>query len=149
MTEPALNQAGSDHAEKYGFRVMHTMLRVRDLDKSLDFYTRILGMKLLFKQDYPEGKFTLAFVGFEDAWHRTCVELTHNWEQDEDYTHGTGYGHIALEVASVHESCEMFEREGVSIPRPPGPMKHGSINIAFIEDPDGYKIELVQLPEGV
>ena len=147
MSEPEIGKAGSDHREQYGLRIMHTMIRVRDLDASLDFYTRVLGMNLLLKQDYPEGKFTLAFVGYEDAWQKQCIELTHNWDQEEPYSHGSGYGHIALEVASVHEACAMFEKEGVSIPRPPGPMKHGSINIAFIEDPDGYKIELLQLPK--
>jgi lactoylglutathione lyase len=145
-----MDQATDDAAErraKFGFRLMHTMLRVRDLEKSVDFYTRILGMKLLFQQDYPDGRFSLAFVGYGDEWHETAIELTHNWDQDEPYTHGSGYGHIALQVASVHDSCAMLAEEGVSIPRPPGPMKHGTINIAFVDDPDGYPIELVQLPE--
>ncbi len=133
--------------QQFGLRIMHTMLRVRDLDRSLDFYTRILGMKQLFRQDYPEGRFTLAFVGYDDAWWQSAIELTHNWDQTEPYTHGTGYGHVALEVDSVHETCAMLAAEGVSIPRPPGPMKHGTINIAFIEDPDGYRIELVQRPK--
>jgi lactoylglutathione lyase len=136
----------ADVAARHGFRIMHTMLRVRDLERSLDFYTRVLGMRLLFRQDYPEGRFTLAFVGYGEHWWESAIELTHNWNQAEPYTHGSGYGHVALDVADVHEACAMLAREGVKVPRPPGPMKHGTINIAFIEDPDGYRIELVQRP---
>ncbi len=141
---PEPGSTGSDHAKRFGLHLMHTMLRVRDLERSIDFYTRILGMNLLFKQDYPDGRFSLAFVGYVDAWHKPSIELTHNWDQEEDYSKGSGYGHIAIGVQSVHATCEMLSAEGVSVPRPPGPMKHGTINIAFCEDPDGYPIELVQ-----
>ena len=123
---------------------MHTMVRVKDLDKSLDFYTRLLGMKMLRRKDYPSGKFTLAFVGYgtEDA--STVIELTHNWDQDGPYDLGTGFGHIAIGVPDIFGACEALAAAGASIPRPPGPMKHGSTVIAFVEDPDGYKIELIQ-----
>jgi len=126
------------------FRFLHTMIRVKDLDKSLDFYTRHLGMKVLRKNDYPEGKFTLAFVGYGEESEQTVVELTHNWDQEEPYDLGNGFGHLALGVSDIYGTCEALEKEGVNIPRPPGPMKHGSTVIAFIEDPDGYKIELIE-----
>ena len=126
------------------FRFLHTMLRVKDLDKSLDFYTRLLNMKVLRKKDFPGGKFTLAFVGYGDEADHTVIELTHNWDQDEPYDLGGGYGHIAVGVPGIYGTCEAPEKEGVNIPRQPGPMKHGSTVIAFIEDPDGYKIELIE-----
>ena len=126
------------------FRFLHTMLRVKDLDKSLDFYTRLLHMKVLRKKDFPWGKFTLAFVGYGDEADHTVIELTHNWDQDEPYDLGDGYGHIAVGVPDIYGTCEALEKDGVSIPRAPGPMKHGSTVIAFIEDPDGYKIELIE-----
>ncbi|MBL26596.1 MAG: lactoylglutathione lyase [Rhodospirillaceae bacterium] len=126
------------------FRMLHTMLRVRDLDKSLDFYTRLLGMKLLRKKDFPGGKFTLAFVGYGDEESNTVLELTHNWDQETPYDLGEAYGHIAIGVPDIYKTCEVLEGEGVKIPRAPGPMKHGSTVIAFIEDPDGYKIELIE-----
>lgn len=126
------------------FRLLHTMIRVRDLDKSLDFYTRHLGMRLLRKKDFPEGKFTLAFVGYGPEEDNAVVELTHNWDQQEDYEIGNGFGHLALAVPDIYGTCEAMEKEGVKIPRPPGPMKHGTTVIAFIEDPDGYKVELVE-----
>ena len=128
------------------FRLLHTMIRVRDLDKSIDFYTRHLGMKLLRRKDYPSGRFTLAFVGYGDEKDHTVVELelTYNWGQKEPYDLGTGFGHLALAVPDVYGTCERLEKEGVKIPRPPGPMKHGGSVIAFIEDPDGYKIELIE-----
>lgn len=126
------------------FKYLHTMLRVKDLDKSLDFYTRLLGMQELRKKDFPTGKFTLAFVGYGDEVNNTVIELTHNWDQEEDYDLGSGFGHLALGVPDIYATCETLEKEGVSIPRPPGPMKHGGSVIAFIEDPDGYKIELVE-----
>ena len=126
------------------FKFLHTMIRVKDLDKSMDFYTRLLGMKELRRTDFPTGKFTLAFVGYGDEVNSTVVELTHNWDQVEPYEIGTGFGHLALGVPDIHGVCENLAKEGVSIPRPPGPMKHGSSVIAFIEDPDGYKIELVE-----
>ncbi len=126
------------------FRFLHTMIRVRDLDKSLDFYTRLLGMKLTRRMDFPEGEFTLAFVGYGDEADNTVIELTHNWGQEEDYDLGTGFGHLAIGVPDIYGTCKQLESEGVRIPRPPGPMKHGGSVIAFIEDPDGYKIELIE-----
>jgi len=125
-------------------RFLHTMIRVRDLDKSIDFYTRLLGMTLLRRKDYPTGKFTLAFVGYGDEAANTVIELTHNWEQAEAYTLGSGFGHLALGVPDVYAACQTLAAEGVKIPRPAGPMAHGGSVIAFIEDPDGYKIELIQ-----
>lgn len=131
-------------AETDEFSFLHTMIRVRDLEASLDFYTRHLGMKLLSRNDYPEGKFTLAFVGYGEESGNTVIELTHNWDQREPYELGTGFGHLAIAVPDIHGACERMARDGVTIPRPPGPMKHGTTVIAFIEDPDGYKIELVE-----
>ena len=125
-------------------RLLHTMIRVKDLDASLDFYTRLLGMDLLRKQDYPGGKFTLAFVGYGGEDTQTVIELTHNWDQEEPYDLGSGFGHLAIGVPDIYGTCEKLAGEGVNIPRPPGPMKHGSTVIAFIDDPDGYKIELVE-----
>lgn len=125
-------------------RLLHTMIRVRDLDKSLDFYTRLLGMKLLRKNDYPEGKFTLAFVGYGDESDHSVIELTHNWGREEPYAQGDAFGHLALAVSDMYGTCERLVAEGVKIPRPPGPMKHSSTVIAFIEDPDGTKIELIE-----
>jgi lactoylglutathione lyase len=140
QTQP--NKASGDAVP---FQMMHTMIRVRDLDRSLDFYTRLLRMRLLRKQEFPEGRFTLAFVGYgpEDA--NAVVELTHNWDQDGAYELGTGYGHIALGVRDIHGIAAQLQQEGAKIPRPPGPMKHGTTHIAFVEDPDGYKIELIDL----
>jgi len=126
------------------FRLLHTMIRVRDLEKSIDFYTRLLGMKLTRRKDYPTGEFTLAFVGYGDESDTTVVELTHNWGQQEAYELGTGFGHLAIGVPDIYKTCEALAAEGVPIPRPPGPMKHGGSVIAFIEDPDGYKIELIE-----
>jgi lactoylglutathione lyase len=126
------------------FRFMHTMIRVKDLDKSLDFYTRLLGMKLIRKKDYPTGEFTLAFVGYGDEENSTVIELTHNWPQKEPYAIGSGFGHLAIGVPDIYGTCERLGKEGVKIPRPPGPMKHGGSVIAFVEDPDGYKIELIE-----
>ncbi|MGA8755223.1 MAG: lactoylglutathione lyase [Stellaceae bacterium] len=131
-------------AETEKYRYLHTMIRVRDLDKSLDFYTGQLGMKLLRKRDYPTGKFTLAFVGYGDEAGNTVLELTHNWEQAEPYALGSAFGHLALGVPDVYKACERLAAAGVKIPRPAGPMAHGGSVIAFIEDPDGYRIELVQ-----
>ncbi len=125
-------------------RLLHTMIRVRDLDRSIDFYTRLLGMQVLRRKDYPGGKFTLAFVGYGDEADNAVIELTYNWDQKEPYELGTGFGHLAIGVPDIYAACERLEQEGVSIPRPPGPMKHGSSVIAFIEDPDGYKIELIE-----
>ena len=126
------------------FKYLHTMIRVLDLDKSMDFYTRLLGMNELRRKDFPTGKFTLTFVGYGDEADNTVVELTHNWDQKEPYDLGDAFGHLALGVKDIYATCEALEKEGVSIPRPPGPMKHGGSVIAFIEDPDGYKIELIE-----
>ena len=126
------------------YRLLHTMIRVLDLDKSIDFYTRLLGMKLLRNQEYPSGEFTLVFVGYGDENDATVIELTHNWGQKEPYALGEGFGHLAIGVPDIYATCERLEAEGVKIPRPPGPMKHGGSVIAFVEDPDGYKIELIE-----
>jgi len=126
------------------YRFLHTMIRVLDLEKSLDFYTRYLGMKLMSRKDFPSGDFTLAFVGYGDEASDTVIELTHNWGQTEPYDLGTGFGHLAIGVPDIYATCEALAAEGVKIPRPPGPMKHGGSVIAFIEDPDGYKIELIE-----
>src|SRR5215510_4146723 len=126
------------------FRILHTMIRVFDLEKSLDFYTRLLGMKLLRRKDYPSGEFTLAFVGYGDEDSEAVIELTHNWGQKTPYEIGSGFGHLAIGVPDIYGTCAALGKEGVKIPRPPGPMKHGGSNIAFVEDPDGYKIELIE-----
>ncbi|MCZ4282037.1 lactoylglutathione lyase [Kiloniella laminariae] len=131
-------------SDNKSFRFLHTMLRVRDLEKSIDFYSRHLGMKLLRKSDYPSGEFTLAFLGYGDEDNNTVLELTHNWGQDKDYDLGTGFGHLALGIPDIYTTCAELEKEGVVISRAPGPMKHGTTVIAFIEDPDGYKIELIE-----
>ncbi len=128
-------------------RILHTMLRVGDLDRSLRFYTEVLGMKLLRRTDYPDGKFTLAFVGFQDEKDGAVLELTFNWGADE-YDIGTGYGHVALEVDDAHAACAEIKRRGGTVTREAGPMKHGSTVIAFVQDPDGYKIELIQKKPG-
>ena len=127
------------------FQLMHTMLRVKDVEKSIDFYTNLLGMTLLNKLDFPEGKFTLAFIGYGPEETHSVIELTYNWDQTEPYNLGDGYGHIALGVRDIHGVCAALEKAGANIPRKPGPMKHGTTEIAFIDDPDGYKVELVDL----
>lgn len=127
-----------------GFRLLHTMIRVRDLEKSVDFYSRHLGMKVLRQKEFPGGKFTNAFMGYGDEDAHTVLELTYNWGQEEPYTHGSGFGHLAVAVPDIEAACARMEADGVSIPRPPGPMKHGTTVIAFVEDPDGYKIELIE-----
>ena len=126
------------------FRFLHTMIRVRDLEKSLKFYKDLLGMKVLRQRDYPSGKFTLAFVGYGDETDNTVIELTHNWEQAEPYSLGTAFGHLAIGVPDVYKACDRLAAAGVKIPRPAGPMAHGGSVIAFIEDPDGYRIELIE-----
>lgn len=127
-----------------GARLLHTMLRVFDLDRSIDFYTRLLGMRLLRRTDYGGGRFTLAFLGYGPESETAVIELTHNWDQTEPYTIGSGYGHIAIGVPDIYGTCARLAEAGVPIPRPPGPMKHGITVIAFVEDPDGYKIELIE-----
>lgn len=124
-------------------RLLHTMLRVGDLDRSLAFYTDVLGMKVLRRTDYPEGKFTLAFVGYQAESEGAVIELTHNWDTS-GYDLGTGYGHIALEVEDAYAACAAIKEKGGLVTREAGPMKHGKTVIAFAEDPDGYKIELIE-----
>jgi lactoylglutathione lyase len=127
------------------FRYMHTMIRVLDLDKSIAFYTEVLGMKLPRRDDYPGGKFTNAFVGYGPEETEAVVELTFNWGREDPYEIGTGFGHLALGVNDIYGVCAELEKRGAKIPRKPGPMLHGTTHIAFVEDPDGYKIELIGL----
>ena len=124
-------------------RILHTMLRVGDLEHSIRFYTEVLGMQLLRRKDYPEGKFTLAFVGYGSEADSSVIELTHNWGV-ERYELGTAYGHIAIQVDDIHASCNRVRTLGGKVTREPGPMKHGTTNLAFVEDPDGYRIEFIQ-----
>ncbi len=123
-------------------RLLHTMLRVADLDKSIEFYTQVLRMKLLRRKDYPEGRFTLAFLGYGDESENTVLELTHNWDTDS-YDHGNAYGHIAIEVDDVYKACDEIKAAGGTVTREAGPMKGGSTVLAFVRDPDGYPIELL------
>ncbi len=125
-------------------RLLHTMLRVGNLEESLKFYCDVLGMKLLRQKDYPGGEFTLAFVGYGDEADHTVLELTYNWGKDK-YNLGDAYGHIAIGVEDIFATCEAIKARGGKVTREPGPMKHGSTVIAFVEDPDGYKVELIQL----
>ena len=124
-------------------RILHTMLRVGDLERSLRFYTEVLGMRLLRRKDYPEGKFTLAFVGYGDETDGAVIELTYNWGVDK-YELGNAFGHIAVAVDDAYKACEEVKRRGGKVTREAGPMKHGTTVIAFIEDPDTYKIELIE-----
>jgi len=124
-------------------RILHTMLRVGDLDRSIAFYTEVLGMKLLRRNDYPDGKFTLAFVGFQDEKEGAVIELTYNWGVDR-YDLGSGYGHIAIEVDDAYMTCDLVRQKGGLVTREAGPMKHGKTVIAFVSDPDGYKIEFIE-----
>jgi lactoylglutathione lyase len=124
-------------------RLLHTMLRVGDLKRSLDFYTNVLGMKLLRQKDYPDGRFTLAFVGYGDEADTAVIELTHNWDT-KSYEIGNGFGHLAVAVPDAYKACEAVQAKGGKVTREAGPMKHGSTVIAFVEDPDGYKIEFIQ-----
>ena len=123
-------------------RLLHTMLRVGDLDRSIDFYTNVLGMTLLRQKDYPDGKFTLAFVGYGEEQDQTVIELTYNWDT-RDYDLGSGFGHLAIEVDDVYEAADKIRARGGTIIREPGPMNAGTTIIAFVEDPDGYQIELL------
>ena len=141
-------RAAAEKPSAAGQQLLHTMIRVFDLNKSIDFYTRHLGMKLLRRKDYPTGEFTLAFVGYGDEIDHSVIELTHNWGQKQPYAVGTGFGHLAVSVADIYATCETLAKDGIKIPRPPGPMKHGGSVIAFIEDPDGYKIELIERKPG-
>lgn len=124
-------------------RLLHTMIRVGDLKRSIDFYTQVLGMRLLRQKEYPGGRFTNAFVGYDDESHAAVLELTHNWDT-KSYDMGSGFGHIAVEVEDAYKACEEVRKRGGKVAREPGPMKHGTTVIAFVEDPDGYKIEFVQ-----
>jgi lactoylglutathione lyase len=128
-------------------RILHTMLRVGNLERSLDFYTNVLGMRVLRRKDYPEGKFTLAFVGYGDEADSAVLELTHNWGV-ERYDVGTGYGHVAVEVEDARKACDEVRKRGGKVTREAGPMKHGTTVIAFVEDPDGYKIEFIERRPG-
>ena len=140
----ATSAGETDTAQPSDYRLLHTMIRVKDLDRSIDFYTRLLGMRVLRKKDYEGGRFTNVFVGYGDETSETVLELTYNWDQEEPYSHGSGFGHLAVGVPDIYATCDALQAEGVNIPRPPGPMKHGTTVIAFIEDPDGYKIELIE-----
>lgn len=124
-------------------RLLHTMLRVGNLEKSIQFYTHVLGMKVLRQKEYPEGKFTLVFVGYQNESEGSVLELTYNWGVDK-YELGTAFGHIAIEVDDAYNACEKVKKLGGKVIREAGPMKHGSTIIAFVEDPDGYKIEFIQ-----
>lgn len=124
-------------------RLLHTMLRVGDLQRSIDFYTKVLKMKHLRQHDYPDGKFTLAFLGYGDESDHTVLELTYNWGV-ESYELGTAYGHIAIGVDDIYATCDAIRAAGGNVVREPGPMMHGTTVIAFIEDPDGYKVELIE-----
>jgi len=124
-------------------KILHTMLRVGDLNRSLAFYTDVLGMRLLRKKDYPGGKFTLAFVGYASESESAVIELTYNWET-ASYDMGNGFGHIAVGVGDIYKVCEDIKAAGGKVTREPGPMKHGDTVIAFVEDPDGYQIELIR-----
>jgi lactoylglutathione lyase len=125
-------------------RILHTMLRVRDLQASKQFYCDVLGMNLIREKEYPEGKFTLAFVGYGSESENAVIELTYNWDKD-DYILGDAFGHIALGVDDIYTACSQVDDRGGKVVRQPGPMKHGSTVIAFVEDPDGYKIELIEM----
>jgi lactoylglutathione lyase len=124
-------------------RILHTMIRVGDLDRSLAFYTEVLGMKLLRRHAYPDGRFTLAFVGYGPESSEAVLELTHNWDT-KAYDVGTGFGHVAIAVDDAYAACAEIKRRGGTVTREAGPMKHGTTVIAFVQDPDGYKIELIQ-----
>ena len=128
-------------------RLLHTMIRVGDLQRSIGFYTGVLGMKLLRQKEYPDGRFTLAFVGYGDEGETAVLELTHNWDTAA-YDVGNGYGHVAIEVDDVYRACDEIRALGGKITREPGPMKHGATVLAFVEDPDGYKIEFIQRRAG-
>jgi lactoylglutathione lyase len=124
-------------------RILHTMIRVGDLERSIAFYTGVLGMRVLRRTDYPDGRFTNTFVGYGDESEQAVLELTHNWDTAK-YDLGTGYGHVALEVEDAYAACDAIRARGGKVTREAGPMKHGTTVIAFVEDPDGYKIELIQ-----
>ena len=126
------------------YRLLHTMIRVADIDHSIEFYTKQLGMHVIRKKEFEGGRFTNVFIGYGDEKNSTVIELTYNWDQQENYSHGSGFGHIALGVPDIYSTCDTLKKNNIKIVRPPGPMKHGNTVIAFIEDPDGYKIELIE-----
>ncbi|MEI7428999.1 MAG: lactoylglutathione lyase [Betaproteobacteria bacterium] len=128
-------------------RILHTMIRTGNLDRSIEFYSKVLGMRLLRRNDYPEGKFTLAFVGYGEETSNAVIELTYNWGV-ESYAPGDGFGHIAIEVDNAYEACIEAKKNGGAVVREAGPMKHGTTVIAFLSDPDGYKIELIENKSG-
>lgn len=140
----ASDAARDSAADASGYRMLHTMIRVRDLDRSLDFYTRLMGMQVLRKRDVPGGRYSLAFVGYGDERSNAVIELTYNWDQKDAYELGSGFGHLAIGVPDAYAVCERLAAAGAKIPRPAGPVQHGTTVIAFVEDPDGYKIELIQ-----
>ena len=145
MSDAAVKEAPTkDTAGAQDFRVLHAMIRVKDLDKSIDFYCNKLGMSLFRKREFPAGKFTLAFVGYGTEETTAAIELTYNWGREEPYSHGTGFGHVAIGCKDIYSLCDRLKADGVSIPRPPGEMMNSGTHIAFVEDPDGYKIELIQ-----
>jgi lactoylglutathione lyase len=137
------NSCESTEERKLAMRILHTMIRVNDLEESIKFYCDVLGMQLLRKKDYPSGRFTLAFVGYGAESEAAVVELTYNWDTHQ-YDLGNAFGHIAVGVENIYKTCETLRVKGAKIAREPGPMKHGGTEIAFIEDPNGYKIELIQ-----
>lgn len=126
------------------YRLLHTMIRVFDQDKSIQFYTECLGMKVLRQSEYPDGKFTNTFVGYGDENEQAVIELTYNWDPESRYELGTGFGHLAVGVPDIYKACDAIRAMGAKVVREPGPMKHGTTVIAFVEDPDGYKIELIE-----
>jgi lactoylglutathione lyase len=132
----------SDENGSTGFRLAHTMIRVLDTDKSIEFYCGVLGMQVQRRTDYPDGKFTNTFIGYGPEAEFPTLELTANWDQDEPYDKGNGWGHICIETPDVYQACQDLAAKGVNITRPAGPMKNGTRVIAFCEDPDGYKVEL-------
>ena len=132
----------AEEKKKTGFRLAHTMMRVCNLESSLNFYCGILGMEVLRRTDYPEGRFTNTFIGYGPEAEFPTLELTHNWDQDADYDKGNGWGHICIETPDVYKACKDLAAQGIKITRSAGPMKHGTRIIAFCEDPDGYIVEL-------
>lgn len=128
------------------FQFLHTMIRVKDQEKSIDFYTRLLGMKVLRQSDNETGRYTNTFVGYGDESGSTVLELTYNWDQEEPYEIGRAFGHLAIGVPDVAATCDALSREGVPVPRPAGPVKGGTTVIAFVQDPDGRMIELIERP---
>ena len=124
-------------------RILHSMIRVNNLEESIKFYTQVLGMNLLREKEYPEGKFSLAFLGYGKETEETVIELTYNWDKSE-YEHGNAFGHIAIEVHDIYQFCEEIKGKGANIIRDPGPMMGSKLVLAFIEDPNGYKIELIE-----